>query len=76
MRFARNTYSLKPPPFSKSWLRPCCPYVAVNLMVSMLLVLFHGSDGLSKCEETSQEEALLNQALRKEITDREDVVFV
>ena len=34
---------------------------------------FHGSGSLSKCEGTSQEQALLNQAIRKSITDREEV---
>ena len=34
---------------------------------------FHGSGGLSKCEGTSQEQALLNQAIRKSITDRKEV---
>ena len=32
-----------------------------------------GSGGLSKCEGTSQEQALQNQAIRKTITEREDV---
>lgn len=34
---------------------------------------FHGSGGLSKCEGTTQEEAVKNQMIRKMITDREEV---
>ena len=37
------------------------------------VIQFHGSGGLSKCEGTSQEQALQNQGIRKTITEREDV---
>ena len=55
---------------SNSYMFLKCIYIVT---MTIYVLQFHGSGGLSKCEGTSQEQALLNQAIRKSITDREEV---